>query len=63
MSEYRTLFDARGARYNRANRLFPGTRSEEALVRVFVDELVQEAGRAGTWLLPWDMVFASAAAA
>lgn len=30
MSEYRTLFDARGARYNRANRLFPGARSEEA---------------------------------
>jgi ubiquinone/menaquinone biosynthesis C-methylase UbiE len=30
MSEYRTLFDARGARYNRANRLFPGARTEEA---------------------------------
>jgi len=30
MSEYRTLFDARGARYNRANRLFPEARAEEA---------------------------------
>lgn len=29
-SEYRTLFDARGARYNLANRLFPEARSEEA---------------------------------
>jgi SAM-dependent methyltransferase len=29
-SEYRTLFDARGARYNRANRLFPRARAEEA---------------------------------
>jgi ubiquinone/menaquinone biosynthesis C-methylase UbiE len=29
-SEYRTLFDARGERYNRANRLFPQARSEEA---------------------------------
>lgn len=30
MSEYRTLFDARGARYNHANRLFPEARAEEA---------------------------------
>lgn len=30
MSEYRTLFDARGARYNRANRLYPFARVEEA---------------------------------
>ena len=29
-SEYRTLFDARGQRYNRANRLFPRARAEEA---------------------------------
>ena len=29
-SEYRTLFDARGERYNRANRLFPQARAEEA---------------------------------
>jgi len=30
MSEYRKLFDARGASYNRANRLFPEARAEEA---------------------------------
>ena len=30
MSEYRSLFDARGARYNHANRLFPEARAEEA---------------------------------
>jgi SAM-dependent methyltransferase len=30
MSEYRTIFDARGARYNHANRLFPEARAEEA---------------------------------
>ena len=29
MSEYRTQFDARGARYNGANRLFPEARAEE----------------------------------
>ena len=30
LSEYRTLFDARGARYNAANRLYPDARAEEA---------------------------------
>jgi len=30
LSEYRTLFDARGARYNAANRLYPEARAEEA---------------------------------
>ncbi len=30
MSEYRTLFDARGARYNLANRMYPAARAEEA---------------------------------
>lgn len=30
MSEYRTLFDARGSRYNGANRLFPEARAEES---------------------------------
>jgi SAM-dependent methyltransferase len=30
MTEYRVLFDARGARYNLANRLFPEARAEEA---------------------------------
>jgi SAM-dependent methyltransferase len=30
MSEYRSLFDARGARYNHANRLFPEARAQEA---------------------------------
>jgi SAM-dependent methyltransferase len=30
MSEYRALFDARGARYNEANRLHPEARAEEA---------------------------------
>lgn len=30
MTEYRALFEARGARYNRANRLFPAARAEEA---------------------------------
>jgi ubiquinone/menaquinone biosynthesis C-methylase UbiE len=29
MSEYRAIFDARGARYNHANRLFPEARAEE----------------------------------
>jgi len=28
-SEYRTIFDARGGRYNHANRLFPDARAEE----------------------------------
>src|SRR6185369_18090718 len=28
-SEYRTIFDARGGRYNHANRLFPEARAEE----------------------------------
>ena len=32
MFEYQTLFDARGALYNRANLLFPEARSEEARV-------------------------------
>lgn len=30
MSEYRALFDARGSRYNLANRMFPEARREEA---------------------------------
>ena len=30
LSEYRTLFDARGASYNAANRLYPEARAEEA---------------------------------
>ncbi|MEX0879880.1 MAG: class I SAM-dependent methyltransferase [Thermoanaerobaculia bacterium] len=29
-TEYRALFDARGSRYNLANRLFPGARRQEA---------------------------------
>jgi SAM-dependent methyltransferase len=36
-SEYQSLFDARGARYNRANRLFPEARAEEA--RLILDRL------------------------
>jgi SAM-dependent methyltransferase len=32
MFEYQTLFDARGALYNRANRLYPEARAEEASV-------------------------------
>jgi ubiquinone/menaquinone biosynthesis C-methylase UbiE len=45
-SEYRDLFDARGAHYNLANRLFPEARAEEA--RALLDHLRLSPG--ATWL-------------
>ena len=94
LSEYRTLFDARGARYNAANRLYPeaGGHGAEASVELVhwrfasaghaarfrrelfgLDPDTREESlealdglggfaRDGAWLLPWEMVFASAAA-
>ena len=48
MSEYTTIFDARGGHYNLANHRFPRARAEEA--RLLLAHLALDDGPAGRWL-------------
>jgi len=48
MSEYTTIFDARGGHYNLANHRFPRARAEEA--RLLLAHLALDDGPAGPWL-------------